>query len=283
MSQTYSFRLPQFLIIGAVKAATTWIHAQLQANPALFLPDPEPHFFSSEFARGLGFYGDFFAAAPRTARIGEKSADYLADPHAATRIAQWLPNVPMVVQLRNPVDRAYSDYRMLYRRGTVRGAPEDYFNRATTSQPRFLDDGLYAHHLTRWHDLFDPSQIHVLLFEDVKQAPRATVDAVCDHIGAPRHFEEDLSHRRVNDGSAHFLPLPIRAALAPFKDSVKPLRANPLFKGVRGLLAREVQYPPLQPDTRARLADFYAGDVERLGRMLGRDLGHWLARDRIAA
>jgi hypothetical protein len=283
MTPASSNRLPEFLIIGAVKAATTWIHAQLQDNPTLFLPDPEPHYFSSEYDKGPDFYRAFFADAPSGARLGEKSADYLAHPHAANRIAQMLPDVPMVVQLRNPIDRAYSDYRMLYRRGTVRGAPEDYFNRATTSQPRFLDDGLYAQHLSRWYDLFDTKQIHVLLFEDVKQRPRATVEAVCDHIGAPHHFEEVLPQGRVNDGSAHFLPLPIRTVLAPFKESVKPLRDNRMFNGVRSLFAREVRYPPLSDDARARLADFYAHDVEQLAGMLGRDLSHWLSRDRIAA
>lgn len=283
MTPASSSCLPEFLIIGAVKAATTWIHAQLQDNPTLFLPDPEPHYFSSEFEKGPDFYNGFFADAPRNVRIGEKSADYLAHPEAAARIARILPDVPMVVQLRNPVERAYSDYKMLYRRGTVRGAPEDYFNRATTSQPRFLDDGLYARHLSRWYDLFERDRIHILLFEDVKQHPRATVEAVCNHIGAPFHFEEVLPQGRVNDGSAHFLPLPIRTALAPLKQSVKPFRDSRVFNGVRNLLAREVRYPPLSPDTRARLVDFYADDVERLSAILGRDLSHWLTRDRIAA
>ncbi|HEX7871593.1 MAG TPA: sulfotransferase [Sphingobium sp.] len=275
--------LPGFLIIGAVKAATTWIHAQLQGNPALYLPDPEPHYFSSDYDRGIDFYRAFFAGAPEGALLGEKSADYLAHPHAASRIAALLPHVPMVVQLRNPVDRAYSDYCMLYRRGTVQGPPEAYFDRATTTQPRFLDDGLYAAHLDRWYDLFDPTQIHVLLFEDVKKAPHLTVAQVCEHIGAPYHFVEALSDRPVNDGSAHFLPLALRTALAPLKDSVRPLRNNPVFNGVRNLLVREMRYPPLLPDTRARLVDFYAADVERLGRMLGRDLGHWLDAERMAA
>ncbi|MET0366510.1 MAG: sulfotransferase [Sphingobium sp.] len=275
--------LPDFLVIGAVKAATTWLHAQLQANPALYLPDPEPHYFSSDYDRGIDFYRDFFTDAPDGAMLGEKSADYLAHPHAASRIAALLPDVPMVVQLRNPVERAYSDYCMLYRRGTVQGPPEAYFDRATTTQPRFLDDGLYAQHLQRWYDLFDPAQIHVLLFEDVKKAPRLTMQAVCEHIGAPHHFVDALSDRRVNDGSAQFLPLALRNALAPFKDSVKPLRNNPVFNGVRNLLVREVRYPPFLPDTRARLVDFYAKDVERLGKMLNRDLGHWLNTERMAA
>src|SRR3546814_14839387 len=146
--------LPRFIIFGAVKAATTWLTYQLQQNPAVYLPDPEPHYFSSEFHRGLSWYGEFFRGAAPGQLPGEKSADYLAHPDAARRIADLLPDIPLVVQLRNPVDRAYSDYRMLYRRGTVRGRPEDYLIRSTTPMPRFLDDGLYFEHLKRWLDYF---------------------------------------------------------------------------------------------------------------------------------
>src|SRR3546814_4805254 len=58
--------------------------------------------------------------------VGEKSADYLAHPEAARRIAQRLPEARLVVQLRNPIDRAYSDYCMFFRRGAVTPHPERY-------------------------------------------------------------------------------------------------------------------------------------------------------------
>src|SRR3546814_14583551 len=132
--------LPRFIIFGAVKAATTWLTYQLQQNPAVYLPDPEPHYFSSEFHRGLSWYGEFFRGAAPGQLPGEKSADYLAHPDAARRIAALPPDPPWFVQHRIPLDRAYSDYRLLYRHGTVRGRPEDYPVRSTTPMPRFLDD-----------------------------------------------------------------------------------------------------------------------------------------------
>src|SRR3546814_7752310 len=81
----------------------------------LFMPGPEPHYFSTEFHRGPDWYEDFFAAAAADQVVGEKSADYLAHPEAARRIAQRLPEARLVVQLRNPIDRAYSDYCMFFR------------------------------------------------------------------------------------------------------------------------------------------------------------------------
>ena len=84
-------RLPEFAIIGAVKGATTWVAHQLRSQPGIFLPQQEPHYFSTAFDRGIDWYANLFREAPAGARIGEKSADYLAHPWAAARLAALLP------------------------------------------------------------------------------------------------------------------------------------------------------------------------------------------------
>lgn len=280
---THQTGLPRFIIIGAVKGATTWIHNQLQHNPAVFLPGPEPHYFSQEHDRGLDHYRSLFAAATPGHILGEKSADYFAHALAAARLAAVLPAARLVLQLRNPVDRAYSDYKMLYRRGTISGPPEAYLDGRTTDQPRFLQDGLYGAHLARWRDHFDAAQIKVLLFEDVKAAPTDVVAAVCDHIGAPYHFSAEVGTRPRNDSTALFLPLPVRSALAPLKEAARPLRGNTMFEGVRRVFAREIRYPPLPDALRSRMTDYYARDVERLESLIGRDLSHWRTPARLAA
>jgi len=276
-------RLPHFVIIGAVKGATTWIHNQLRDNPAVYLPAPEPHYFSQDHHLGLDHYRRFFDGADPGQMLGEKSADYLAHPEAAARLAAALPKARLVVQLRNPVDRAYSDYKMLFRRGTVTQGPESYLDGRSSDQPRFLEDGLYARHLRRWLEHFDPEQIKTLLFEDVKSAPEATVAIVNDHIGVPCHYSEAVGSDPRNDSSERFLPLPVRTALAPLKEAVRPLRGHPMFEKVRGLFARQIAYPPLSPTLRQRMADYYARDIEDLENLIGRDLGHWKQDRRLAA
>ncbi|PSJ36386.1 sulfotransferase family protein [Allosphingosinicella deserti] len=276
---TYTSTLPDFAIIGAVKGATTWLHAQLRANPGVFLPAPEPHFFSREYHQGFRFYAEFFEDAQPGQLLGEKSADYLAHPLAPARMAAALPDIPLVVQLRNPVDRAYSDYKMLYRRGTIRGGPEAHLTKAAGEHRRFLEDGLYAMHLRRWFDHFPRHRVKVLLYEDVKADPEHTVRSVCRHVGAPERYTPEVGARRFNDGSERFLPLGMRRLLAPLKSAVKPLRTNPAFAKARSLLAREIAYPPLTAELRQRLMDFYADDVTQLGDLIGRDVGGWVGLD----
>lgn len=267
---------PQFIVIGAVKAATTWVQARLQENPAVFIPDPEPHYFSTEYARGEDWYRSFFENRPSNAAvIGEKSADYLAHPLAAQRIAATVPDAKLVLQLRDPVERAYSDYKMLYRRGTVKGAPEDYLVSPDNAFSRFLEDGLYARHLARWFDLFPREQMLVYLYEDVAMQPQRIVEAISRHIGVDPVFDTGQATTRENCSQAAILPLPLRRALAPLKDSVRPLRGHRVFESVRSLLAREVAYPPLSPALRARMRDFYARDIETLEAMFGIDLTRW--------
>lgn len=271
---------PDFLVIGAVKAATTWIQMRLQDNPQVFVPDPEPHYFSTGFDLGEDHYRSFFENRPSSARVvGEKSADYLAHPFAAQRVAAMLPHARLVVQLRNPVDRAYSDYKMFYRRGTLTGQPEDYLSSPDNPFPRFLEDGRYGRHLTRWLDLFPRDQILVYLYEDVDSQPRQIVDAVSRHIGVDPVFRAEMARQRENNSRAAILPLPLRKALSPLKEIVRPLRGTSMFEGARSVLAREITYPPLPPSLRERLTEFYAPDIELLERICGVDLGRWGTTD----
>ncbi|WP_426170210.1 sulfotransferase [Sandarakinorhabdus sp. DWP1-3-1] len=271
-------RLPDFLIIGAAKAATTWIVHQLQQHPDVFLPGPEPHYFSSAFDLGPDWYAAWFAAAGRGQLVGEKSADYLAHPEAPARIAAMLPDVKLVVQLRNPIERAYSDYCMFYRRGMVDKPPESYLRHDATL-PRFLEDGLYHRHLARWLEVFPRDRIALILHEDIRAQPETVIAMVSRHLGiAPRIAEQEVV-ARVNDSQAPILPLALRTLLAPVKDRVAPLRDRAWFRAAHAAIARPPRYPPLTADLRRRLRDFYHDDVLRLGALLGRDVSPWLAVD----
>lgn len=271
-------RLPSFVIVGAVKAATTWTGNQLRAQPSLFLPTAEPHYFSSRFDRGPVWYASLFAGASEDQIVGEKSADYLAHPEAARRLTAILPAARIIVQLRSPVERAYSDYCMLYRRGTVDGRIERHLT-GSSRESRFLDGGLYRQHLDRFFDRFDREQIQVVLYEDIQRVPATVLEAVRSHIGLSAPVAAVAPAHRHNDSRAPMLPIGMRRALAPLKGAVAPLRRHDWFKGLHRRLARKVDYPALTTDLRRRLRDYYAADVEALQTVLGRNLDHWLAAE----
>ncbi len=276
-------RLPQFMVIGAVKAATTWIGHQLRQHPALWLPSAEPHFFSTEYDRGLDWYRSLFADAPVASIIGEKSADYLAAPDAAERIAGTLPDIPLIVQLRDPVERAYSDYCMLFRRGQVGGDPRLYLDHHHAAGGRFLENGRYAHHLAKWREHIPAERLKIILYEDIRRDPESVIAQVCKHIGVPIHLAPEAITDRHNDSRAEMLPLALRKALRPLRPLLDPMRKNPIFSQIRASLAQPVRYPPLTPELRASLREYYRDDIRHLERMIDRDMSAWLCNDHVVA
>lgn len=269
--------LPQFVIVGAAKAATTWIANQLRTRPDVFIPGPEPHYFSSEYKRGENWYRSWFTDAEDDQIIAEKSADYLAHDQAAKRMSQLLPDARIVIQLRNPVERAYSDYCMYYRRGTVNGDIAHFLGNPDNAFPRFLRDGLYHQHLQCFYDHYPEDRVKTIIYDDIRTKPLEIIRDITRFIGLPDPGDDLAIVERANVASAPMLPLALRKMLAPAKDFVRPLRSKPWFQRAHRRLARDVVYPELSTDLCSSLKDYYAADVDKLGLSLGRDLSHWTA------
>lgn len=268
-------RLPEFVIIGATKSATTWLTANLRSHPRVFMPSPELHYFSRELDRGDHWYRAHFAEAGAGQLIGEKSASYLPHPEAPQRMYRLLPQAKLLVQLRNPVERAYSDYCMHYRRGEVSRDIGRYLDARRTPIPRLLDDGLYHRHLMNFRRVFPPEQIQVLLYDDIRARPGEVFGAVCDFLGIDATVVPKTVDHRVKDKETPVVPPVARRLLAPLKGIVQPYRQARAFVVVRSLIARRLSYPPLTPELRRRLEAHYAGDTARLAELLGRDLSIW--------
>ncbi|WP_300070125.1 sulfotransferase [uncultured Ruegeria sp.] len=252
-----------FLIIGAAKCATTWLQQSLTQTPAIYMPGPELHFFSREYDRGLGWYRKQFEGCDTSGLIGEKSNSYLTVPEAAQRIRDFAPNARLVLQMRDPVQRAYSDYCMLFRRGEVTGRIEDYLDPAQAANGRFLSDGRYAHHLDRFYDLFPADQVLLLAFEDVRANPTGNLEKVRAHLNLQDMLEPPVK-KKVKDKNEAMVPLPLRKALAPVRFVLDPVRNTWPVRSLRNAIARQVEYPALTDDLAKRMGDFYAEDIARI-------------------
>ncbi|MDJ0858244.1 MAG: sulfotransferase [Dinoroseobacter sp.] len=265
-----------FLIIGAAKSSTTWLQASLQQASDIFMPDPELHFFSREFERGFPWYAEHFPQQHAGTLIGEKSNSYLSDPQAAERIRDAYPDIRLVALLRNPVARAYSDYCMLYRRGDVHERIEEYLDPSRATFRRFIDDGLYAAQLTRFLDRFPKEALLVMFFEDMRASPQQELDRLARHLG--KSDGSLLPHAgKVKDSKAAMVPKRLRELLKPIRPILDPIRNTGPIQKVRGLVAREVQYPPLTDVLAEGLRAYYAEDVRALEGICKRQLGDWLA------
>src|SRR5262249_39419507 len=161
----------------------------------------------------------------------------------------------LFAQLRNPVDRAYSDYCMHFRRGYVGGDIERYLG-ARPETPRFLQGGLYALHIARWRDHFPSNRLKIILYDDICAEPERVLADTCNALSLPPTVDGALIRRRSNDSEAPLVPLALRRLPQPVKDLVAPLRGNPAFEATRRLFARRIAYPRLTADLRIRLRDY---------------------------
>ncbi|MGH6921820.1 MAG: sulfotransferase family protein [Geminicoccaceae bacterium] len=251
-------RQPDFVIVGATKSATTWLQRNLQQHSAVFMPGTETHYFSRYFERGPAWYGAFFEPAAAHQIVGEKSNSYLDHAAAPRRLRDALPDVRLIVQLRDPIERAWAHYRAYFRRDEV-GANVDRDLGDSLDAERLHAGGLYFRHLSRFLELFPREQLCVTLYDDLDREPAGVLNRVRAHIG--------LATTDVGG------PAPVEGAIQPIGDSTRR-------SARRSASNRPARRPELSDALRARLRAYYEDDVRALSALLGRDLTAWLSPTR---
>lgn len=264
-----------FLIIGAAKCATTWLQVQLQANPNVYMPDAELHYFSRAFRQGTNWYTDQFDVPKGNKLIGEKSNTYLSDPQACQRIYAALPNVKLVAQLRNPVERAYSDYCMLFRRGGVDDDIKNHLNPKNAKGSRFFESGYYADQLQPYIDAFGRDALLILDFHNVAKTPKTQLDLVYKHLKIEGSADEILKSKSVKDKTEKRISPGLRKRLKWIKPLAQPFRKNPLFETAWQKIAKDPAYPPLTKDLHDALTEHFQPSLEKLRDLTGWNCENW--------
>lgn len=289
--------LPNFIIIGAAKAGTTALYHYFAEHPDVFMsPVKETNFFAYGLdSQGHLLYGDpglhefpiktlseyerLFAGAGNARAVGEASPIYLECPQAAERIYKLLPGVRLICSLRNPVDRAYSDYQMYLRhRGRSLDPVRDLSPGASWAGPdsHFVRIGSYHEQLSRYFGLFPREQIHVILFDDLKRDAREVLRELYRFVGVEPDFTPDLStpHARGGLPASRLLESVFRSrfvtrALRPWI----PAQAASWVRRLRGKNMRSAPTLPLA--LRQELTAHFSEDIARTAQLIERNLDQW--------
>jgi len=183
-------RLPDFLGIGTQKGGTTYLHYLLAQHPQVYLASPkELHFFTLKYYLGIDWYVHHFEAARFNQKCGEVTPYYLFHPLAAERIFLELPHAKLIVLLRDPVDRALSQYFHSRRLGLETLELESAFeaeqerlvcaekklccgeSHFSHQQHSYISRSQYEHQLERFSRYFSENQILVLRSEFLFERP----------------------------------------------------------------------------------------------------------------
>lgn len=190
MSTARPDRLPDFLVIGAMKAGTTSLYHYLAAHPQVFMPRvKELDFFTEELSwrRGWAWYRRQFSdAGPEARAVGEASTSYTKYPRyrgTAERIAQYLPKARLIYVVRDPLERIRSHYQHRVAIGEEnRGIDE-----AVRADPVYVDYCRYAMQIDKYLEHFDRSQLLLLTSENLRSRRRETMHEVFRFLGVDPH------------------------------------------------------------------------------------------------
>ena len=299
--------MPDFLVIGAPKAGTTALHAALARHPGLYMsPIKEPKFFLTdgppptkggpgdaltyrEHVWRRADYEALFDAAPPGALRGESTPLYLYDRAAMRRIRGALPAARLIVVVRDPVERAHSNWTHLWSAGLE---PVGDFVRACNEEERriaagwasfwhYAGLGRYGEQLEYLFTLFPSEQVLVLRYRLLVDEPAGTLDRICTFLGVEPGLLTEIPRQNV---TSHPEPTAAHRAV-----SVAQRAGSALGSWIPGLTAATLTGPlerflqrhsrerqPLSWQQRQQLVPRFEADIKLLESVLGEDFSDWV-------
>lgn len=269
---------PHFIGIGAQKAATSWIAECLRGHPDICIPKKETHFFNRKYKEGVEIYLSTFSVCSPGLTRGEFTPDYLTHPSVAKRIHINFPDTKLVVCLRNPVDRAYSQYQFS-RRSWI----EKDFMQAIKDHPEIIERGMYAKHLNRFFEYFSREKVLILIYEDIEKNPVSFIQHIYRFLEVDDTFIPKAIYTRQNTGKSLVLFPEVRKVLRSSAvgrnvlSLLKKIGLKKLEWKVRRLILKmyRPKYQPLKGGERNHVHSFYMNDIKELEVILDRTLDSW--------
>lgn len=185
MSSYTQTKMPHFVIIGAMKSATTTLYEQLRLLDGIFMPDlKEPNFFSDDkqYERGSDYYRKLFESAKDGDIIGEASTHYTklpTYPDTVKRLSDALPNAKLIYVMRHPIERLISQYIHEWSCNNIRVDLDEAIDR----HPELIAYSRYTDQLTPYLQYFGAENILPVFFERIRVFPEAELARVARFIG----------------------------------------------------------------------------------------------------
>jgi hypothetical protein len=244
--------------------------------------------------RDLRSYCSLFSGVRDEKAIGEASPLYLYSQKAPYRIKHYIPNVKLIAILRNPIDRAYSHF--LHHKLLGYENLDDFREAIEAEGERermcwspywfYRKMGLYSEQIGRYLSLFRSDQIRVFLFEDLQRNPKELIKSIAQFLDIDGRLVIKASTRHnvsgypINARLNTFLTQPnfISKILRPFLSEKARLKLRLKVWDVilRGVRQSNLRKPPLRPEVREWLIEYYREDILRTQDILRRDLSYWL-------
>lgn len=309
---------PNFFVIGVVKGGTTSLYHYLLQHPDIYLPPIKEtnHFaaknineedFLREYAldvrldidafirSGMKYqvhiahvndrnqYESLFSKVREERAIGEISNSYMICPDAAQEIYDYAPNGKIIVVLRNPIYRAWSQYLMNLREaksdegGFIPSLLEDHDSTKTGwgVNHQYLELGNYASQLTKYINLFGSDRVLPVFYEEYRKSPQMVMERICRFLDVDPQFEFDFSTESNKAGlprNAAINKILVKSGAIKALKGVTPKRLRSKFAQV---LYSDKNIPQITDGEKNWLSEYYADEVSRLEKLIQTEAGLW--------
>ena len=270
-----------FIVIGAMKCATSTICAYLEDHPDVFMvPRCEPNFFSHDenYARGIDWYEAHFRERSSEMICGEGSNAYTQGemyPKTVARMVAYNPGLKLIYMARHPIDRIVSAWIQM--RADSGDAVPPTLDRAVIERPEvFIDPSLYWKNISRYRSVFPDAQIFVGFVEELNRDSAAFFDRLTAFLGVGFN---PVKRAHVNPSAGKNVPTPLYTTIRRSRllSPLKRLAPARLKSFVRyRLLSRAVsERPDFSPKVRAGVVDVLRPDAETFLAHYGKSREFW--------
>jgi Sulfotransferase family len=299
--------LPDFFIIGVPKAGTTALHSALASHPEIFMsPVKEPKFFMCEDERPLRQRGPgdahsaqewvsrredyealFYGAEGRL--CGESTPFYLYDSAAHDRMARTVPDAKLIIVLRDPIDRAHSNWLHLWSDGLE--TERDFVTACSLEVKRisdgwgpfwqYLNLGRYGEQLQHLLTRFPREQIGILRYRDLVDSPERAVDRICRFLGVEERLVPSIPVENTRGYVEDSVRSRMLGRVIRVGSNVGALLPPEVWRHVSEPIVRELQRnagprPRITPEDRQLLLDGFEEDIRLLEELTRLDFSDWL-------
>lgn len=287
-----------FIGIGAEKSATTWIFECLKEHPEVCpSAKKETRFFNKprKYKRGIEYYQKSYKHCSEGKIKGEFDPTYLASEKVAERIHEYFPDAKLIVSLRDPIERALSQYRA----GNKMKNPLSIYSNlkeAIQKSPHLKKKGFYFKHLKKFFEKFSRENILVILYGEIKSNPKNKIKDLYKFLDIDSEFSPPvLNNKKGVTGTTRTTLKHSRLTKLLYKltNKIKQNQSlyNTLDKSILGRLHTKLirwnkskkttnQEEPtkldeIPPETRKELRKIYSEDIKKLEQLIDKDLSHW--------
>jgi hypothetical protein len=280
--------LPDFIIVGPQKCATTWLYHALYEHPEVLMPETDSvHYFDMNYHQKEQWYRQFFSNHENEPVVGEETPTYIREQSAPKRIAETLPNVKLIFCLRNPIDRAFSHWWHAKSKDKHSFSFHEVLENYDLFQ-NWIIPGFYYRHITRYAEYFPKENMKLCFFDDLVEDDLTYVQDIYSFLDVDDNYVPSIINEKSNEGKYRAIRRKspyLRAArtfskIAPSSvvNSLRPVHKQGLK--IHNIAAEQIvsknEYEQgMNEAVRKDLEDVYEDEIRYLSDYTGRNLNDW--------